>query len=141
MTYQPMSVSLAAANIDRVRAVVKKAKKEVDKLDNDRVNPFKIIASFPSIKSRIDSNSECLDMNQIGTINALVGNYQLDGDGAYSFGRDRQYAFFQPPFQAYEWANAEILFVDIDYTGCSHFKYLFNVVCLNSITWLTAEHC
>ena len=50
---------------------------------------------------------------------------------AYSFGHDRQYAFFQPPFQAYEWANAEVLFVDIDY---SHFKYLFNVVCLNGVT-------
>ena len=134
MTYQPMSVSLAAANIDRVRAVVKKAKKEVDKIDNDRVNPFKIIASFPSIKLRIDGNAESLDMNQIRTINALVGNYQLDGDSAYSFGRDRQYAFFQSPFQACEWANAEVLFVDIDYTGCSHFKYLFNVVCLNSVT-------
>ena len=71
-------------------------------------------------------------MNQIGTINALVGNYQLDGDSAYSFG-DRQYAFFQSPFQAYERANAEVLFVDIDYIGCSHFKYLFNVVCLNSV--------
>ena len=118
MTYQPMSVSLAAANIDRVRAVVKKAKKEVDKIDNDRVNPFKIIASFPSIKERIDGNSESLDTSQIGTINTLVGNYQLDGDSAYSFGRDRQYAFFQSPFQAYEWANAEVLFVDIDYTGC-----------------------
>ena len=72
-------------------------------------------------------------MNQIGTINALVGNYQLDGDSANSFGRDRQYAFFQSPFQAYERANAEALFVDIDYIGCSHFKYLFNVVCLNSV--------
>ena len=73
-------------------------------------------------------------MPHIETINTLIGNYQLDGDTAYIFGRDRQYAFFQSPFQANEWANAEVLFVDIDYTGCSHFKYLFNVVCLNSMT-------
>ena len=46
MTYQPMSVSLAAANIDRVRVVVKKAKREVEKIDNDRVNPFKIISKI-----------------------------------------------------------------------------------------------
>ena len=59
----------------------------------------------------------------------MMGDYQLDDDDAYIFGRDRQYAFFQSPFQAYEWATAEVLFADIDYTGCSHFKYLYNVVC------------
>jgi len=132
MSYQPMTVSMAAANIDRVRAAVKKARKEVEKVDNERVNPFKVIASFPSIKQRIDGDSN--DLPQISTINTLVGKYQLDGDNAYIFGRDRQYAFFQAPFQAYEWSKAEVLFVDIDYTGCHHFKYLLNVVCLNSVT-------
>lgn len=53
MSYQPMSVSLTAANIDRVRAVVKKAKKDVEKIDNDRVNPFKIIAFFHLLKSEL----------------------------------------------------------------------------------------
>ena len=70
----------------------------------------------------------------VSTINTLVGKYQLDGDNAYIFGRDRQYAFFQAPFQAYEWSKAEVLYVDIDYTGCHHFKYLLNIVCLNSVT-------
>ena len=42
MTYQPMSVSLAAANIDHVRAVVKKAKKEVERIDNDSYRLFSI---------------------------------------------------------------------------------------------------
>ena len=55
-TYQPMSVSLAAANIVHVKADIKKAKKEVQKIDNDWVNPFKIIVSFSSIKQQIDSN-------------------------------------------------------------------------------------
>ena len=41
--------------------------------------------------------------------------------------------FFQSPFQASEWGNADVLFADIDCTGCIHFKYLFNVVCLNSV--------
>jgi len=50
MNYQPMAVSIATAKIDRVRAIVKKAKKDVEKIDNDHVNPFAIIASFPSIK-------------------------------------------------------------------------------------------
>ena len=42
-------------------------------------------------------------MNQIGTINALVGNYQLDGNSAYSFGRHRQYAFFNHHFRHTGW--------------------------------------
>ena len=44
MEYRPIETSLAAANIDRIRAIVKKAMEEVDKVDNERVNPFKIIA-------------------------------------------------------------------------------------------------
>ena len=128
MDYQPMSVSIAAANLDRVRAVVKKAQKEVEKVNNEKVDPFKIICSFPSIKLSIDGGTRSLPL--ASTINTLVGKYQLDDDNAYMFGRDRQYAFFQAPFQAYEWSKAEVLFVDIDYTGCYHFKYLLNIVCL-----------
>ena len=48
--------------------------------------------------------------------------------------KDSSYAFFQLPFQAYHWSTTEVLFVDIDHTGWHHFPYLFNVVCLNSIT-------
>ena len=36
LNYQPMEASLAAANIDRVRVVVRKARKEIDKVDNNR---------------------------------------------------------------------------------------------------------
>ena len=57
MDYRPMQVSLAAANIDRIRAVVKKARRDVDKVDHDKVNPFTIIASFPSIKERVDQSN------------------------------------------------------------------------------------
>ena len=56
------------------------------------------------------------------------------GDDAYSFGRDKQYAFFQSPFQAEQWSTAKILFIDIDYTGCHHFPYLLNIVCQNRFT-------
>ena len=63
----------------------------------------------------------------------MIGTYQFDGDDAYLFGRDKQYAWFQAPFQAYHWANAEVLFVDIDYTGCHNCPYLLNVVHKNSI--------
>ena len=136
MNCQPMEVSLAAANIDRIRTILKKARKEVDKVDNERVNPFKIIASFKHIKDRIDRNHSFAANAE--AIDKLVGKYQLEGDHAYCFGTERQYAFFQSPFQAYHWAyhwaSAEVLFVDIDYTGCHHFPYLFNVVCLNRIT-------
>ena len=106
----------------------------MDKIDNERVNPFKVIASFKHIKERIDGNQSCAANAQLQAIEKLVGNYQLDGDNAYCFGSERQYAFFQSPFQAYHWSTAEVLFVDIDHTGCHHFPYLFNVVCLNSIT-------
>lgn len=64
----------------------------------------------------------------------LEGKYQLDGDNAYSFGCDRQYAIFQSPFQTLQWLEADVLFANIDYTGCHHFPYLFNVACLNNIT-------
>jgi len=39
-----LDVSMAAANIEPVRAVVKKGRKQADKMDNERVNPFEIIA-------------------------------------------------------------------------------------------------
>ena len=44
------------------------------------------------------------------------------------------YAFFQSPFQVHHWSAAEFFVCDIDHTECHHFPYLFNVVCLNSIT-------
>ena len=40
MHYRSMELSLAAANIDRIRSVMKKARQEVDKIDNERVNPL-----------------------------------------------------------------------------------------------------
>jgi len=103
MNYQPMDMSTAAANTDRVRR---------GKVDNEKVNSFKIVASFPSIKQSIDGGTG--DLPLVSTINTLVGKYQLDGDNAYIFIRDRQYAFFQ----AYEWSKAEVLYIDIGYTGC-----------------------
>ena len=112
-----------------IRAHVKKARREIQKVDNERVNPFKIIASFASIKERMDANSA----GQIHSdaIDKLVGKYQLDNDDAYSFGCDRQYAIFQSPFQALQWLEANVFFADI---GCHHFPYLFNVACVNNIT-------
>ena len=131
MEYRPIESSLAAANISRVRAQVRKARKEVDKVDNERVNPFTIIVSFPSIKERIDKANHC---QQSEIVDKLVGKYQIDGNDAYCFCRDTQFALFQAPFQAKHWSQAEVLFVDIDHTGCHHFPYLLNVVCFNCIT-------
>ena len=131
MSYRPMEVSLPAAHIGRVRATVKKARQDVEKVDNEKVGPFKIIASFPAIKERIDKNNTSINGEEI---DKLVGNYQIDSDDAYSFGRDKQFALFQSPFQAYHWSHADVLFVDIDHTGCHYFPYLLNIVCLNTIT-------
>ena len=64
----------------------------------------------------------------------MVGKYQLEGDNAYSFGGESQNAYSQSPFQAHHWANADVLYVDIDYTGCQCFPYFLNVVCQNSIS-------
>ena len=69
MSYQPINVSMAAASIDRVRAAVKKARKDVEKIDNEKVNPFKVIASFPFIKQSIDGDKG--DLPLVSTINAL----------------------------------------------------------------------
>lgn len=133
MDYSPMEKSIAAANIDRLRAVVNKSKKDVYKVDNDKINPFKIVASFPSIKEKIDRNNmqEALEAD---VIDKMVGKYQLDGDNAYSFTRDRRFAYFQSPFQANHWSKASALFVDIDHTSNHHFPYLLNIVCLNDVT-------
>ena len=95
MDYRPMQVSLATANIDCIRAVVKKARHDEDKIDHDKVNPFAIIASFPSIKERVDQSTSEL----VQGIDDMIGTYQLDGDDAYSFGRERQYAWFQAHFK------------------------------------------
>jgi len=130
MQYRPMQVSLAANNLHRIRAVVKRVRSDVDKIDNEKVNPFKIIASFPAVKERVDQTNG----TEIAGIDRLIGKYQLDADDAYSFGRDRQYAWFQAPFQADQWSKADVLFVDIDHTGCHHFPYLLNVVCKNEFT-------
>ena len=66
-------------------------------MDNERVNPFKIIASFfASIKGCVDANSA--GQTHSDAIDKLVGKYQLDCDDAIVF--DRQYAIFQSPFQA-----------------------------------------
>lgn len=78
----------------------------------------------------VDANSAGLAHSD--AISKLVGKYQLDSDDAYIFGRDRQFAIFQSPFQALQWLEADVLFADIDYTGCHHFPYLFNVACLNN---------
>lgn len=134
MNYCPIEASLPAANIDRVRAVVKKVRKDADKIDNERVNPFKIIASFSMIKEKLDEQHCKFGSNAVGEVNKLIGTYQLDGDSAYSFSRDRRLAFFQAPFQVHHWHVADALFVDIDYTGNHHFPYLLNVVCFNSTT-------
>ena len=66
LNYQPINVSIAAANIDQIRAAVKKARKDVEKVDNEIVNPFKIITSFPSIKQNI--NGDTGDIPLVSTI-------------------------------------------------------------------------
>ena len=45
MDYRPMQVSLAASHIGRIRAAVKKSRRDVDKVDHEKVNPFTIIAN------------------------------------------------------------------------------------------------
>ena len=87
LNYQPIEASLAAANIDRVQGVVRKARKEIDKVDSDRVNPFKVIASFPSIKDCIDGS---ITLSNAEAVSKLVSKYQLEGDDAYNFGGERQ---------------------------------------------------
>jgi len=52
MSYIPMEVSLPAAKLEHIRTHLKRARQDVEKINNEWVNPFKIIASFPSIKDR-----------------------------------------------------------------------------------------
>lgn len=52
-----MEKSIAAAKIDKLRAAVNKSKKNVYNVGKDKINLFKIVASFPSIKEKIDRNN------------------------------------------------------------------------------------
>jgi len=130
MDYRPMETSLPTANLGRMRAIVKRVRKDVEKIDCEKVNPFSLIASFSAMKSRIDRQCTLLE-NKLNEIDTLIGTYQLDTDDAYAFSRDKRYAFFQSPFH---WSIADALFADIDYTGNHHFPYLFNIVCFNNNT-------
>ena len=51
----------------------------MDKSDNEKVNRFKVIASFPSIKEHIGKSNEC---DHSEAVNQLVGTYQIDSDDA-----------------------------------------------------------
>ena len=97
MDYRPMEASLPTANIDRMRAVIKKARREVEKIDNEKVNPFKVIASFPAIKHRIDQQQGSVQDNTLTEVNRLIDTYHLDGDDAYNFTRNQRFAFFKHP--------------------------------------------
>lgn len=57
MHYRPMEASLPTANLDRMRVVVKKARREVEKIDNEKVNSFKVITSFLGIKHKNTSTA------------------------------------------------------------------------------------
>ena len=70
---------------------MKRVRNEIDKVNNEKVNPFKTISSFPAIKEQVDQTNG----SEIHGIGQLIGKYQLDGNGAYSFGEDQQYACFQ----------------------------------------------
>ena len=105
MDYRPIETSLPT----ECMILLKKARKEAEKVDSDRVNLFSIIASFPAMKSRIDRQCMLLE----NKIDMLIGTYQLDCDDAYAFSRDKRYAFFQPPFQVHHWSKADALFAVI----------------------------
>jgi len=115
MDYQPMEASIAAANIGRVRSVVRKAKSALDKTDNEN-------------KDRIGGNST----NQCNTenINKLVGTYQLYTDDAFCFGLHNQYAIFQSPFQANSGSQPKYCLL----IWLSSLPYLLNIVCENKFT-------
>ena len=85
--------SLAAANLDRIRVVLNKTKRQIDKVDSERVDPFKIVSSFPAIKSKIDQSFSSEAKSELTeTINELVGTYQIASDDAYTFTRDGRFA-------------------------------------------------
>jgi len=98
MNYNPMEVSVATGNIDRVRENVNKSKKDIYKVNNGKINPFKIIDSFPSIKERIDRNNLHHTL-ETAAVDKMIGKYQLDGDSAYCFTRDRRFTFFSLLFR------------------------------------------
>ena len=130
MNYNPMEVSVATGNIDRVRVNVNKSKKEIYKVNNGKINPIKIIDSFPSIKGRNNLHHAL----ETAAVDKMIGKYQMDGDSAYRITRDRRFAFFQSPFQATHWSKATAPFVDINYASNHHFPYLLNIVCMNDVT-------
>ena len=67
---ESMQVSIAAANLHRVRTIVKRARNEIDKVDNEKVNPLKIISSFPDIKEQVNQTNG----SKIHGIDRLITN-------------------------------------------------------------------
>ena len=70
------------------------------KVDNEKINPFKVIASFPCIKERVDQTNG----SEIAGIEHLIGTYRWRlMTFSYSFGYT--WLTFQAPFQAHQWSN------------------------------------
>ena len=123
-----MEKSMAAANIDRMRVVLNKAKKKIEKIDNERVNTFKIIVSFPAIKDKIDQNCNTeTPTSQTQMVNKLVRTYQLDADDAYT----QTICIFSEFISSLPLVKSCSLICDIDHTGNHHFPFpfLLNIVC------------
>jgi len=53
---------------------VNRSKKDIYKVNNDKINPFKIIDSFPSIKERIDRNNLHHAL-ETAAVDKMIGKY------------------------------------------------------------------
>ena len=55
-----------------------------------KLTPLRLL-SFPIIKERVDQNNG----SEIAGVEHLIEKYQIDGNDAYSVGRDRQFGGFK----------------------------------------------
>ena len=112
----------------RCRKVVRDLKRSSSK------HPDYCSKNFVEFKDSIDSRtSDVLKDKELDEeLKRCVGTYLLPGNKGWQSEPERKAVFFLSLEQVSQFAKAESLFTDIDYTCCETFPYLLNIVCHSS---------